>query len=101
MADKKRKLQIRLSLEEFAVLQEKAEQAGTSIHNFAKVALTSDQRGTMLKYSIEAYKTNCPSRSYRGCRDTTHKIQTQTTKCDGNCARIKYLVNTINKFESR
>nr|DAK61230.1 MAG TPA: KacT, KacA, KacA, Complex, TOXIN [Caudoviricetes sp.] len=98
---KKRKLQIRLPLEEFEALQKAANEAGKSIHNYAKTALIAQSRQTILKHSIEAYKYLCPSRNNRGCSSRMHKIETQSTKCDGNCARIKYLVNTINKIEIR
>lgn len=96
---KKRKLQVRLPVEEFETLQKAADKAGKSIHNYAKTALMAQSKGTNLKHSIEAYKMLCPSRNNRGCSSRIHKSETQSTKCDGNCARIKYLVNTINKIE--
>lgn len=98
---KKRKLQVRLPVEEFEALQKVADKAGKSIHNYAKTTLIAQSKGTGLKHSIEAYKTLCPSRNNRGCSSRIHKSETKTTKCDDNCARIKYLVNTINKIELR
>ena len=98
---KKRKLNIRLSLEAFEAFQAEADEAGTGIHNFAKMRLTTDLRKKMLKCSIEAFKKLCPSRNNRGCSSTVHKAETKTSICDGNCARIKYLVNEINKNELR
>ncbi|WP_455671682.1 hypothetical protein [Phocaeicola sp.] len=98
---KKRKLQIRLPLEDFEALRKAAEEAGKSIHNYAKTALIAQSKGTHLKHSIEAYKGLCPSRNNRGCSGRTHKAETRSTKCDGNCARIKYFLNTINKIELR
>lgn len=98
---KKRKLQVRLPVDEFEAVQKAADEAGKSIHNYAKTALIAQTRGTVLKHSIEAYKTLCPSRNNRGCSSRIHKAETQSTRCDGNCARIKYLVNTINKIELR
>lgn len=98
---KKRKLQIRLPLRDFETLQAKADAAGTGIHNFAKTRLTTDASEKMLKCSIEAFKELCPSRNSHGCSNTVHKAETKTSRCDGNCARIKYLVNTINKYELR
>lgn len=98
---KKRNLNIRLSAKDFEAFQAEADEAGTGVHNFAKMRLTTDLRKKMLKCSVEAYKTLCPSRNNRGCSSRIHKAETQSTKCDGNCARIKYLVNTINKIELR
>lgn len=98
---KRRKLQVRLPVEEFKALQKAADEAGKSIHNYAKAALMAQSKGTSLKHSIEAYKMLCPSRNNRGCSSRIHKAETKSTKCDGNCARIKYLVNTINKIELR
>lgn len=57
------------------------------------------QRNETRRHAIEAFKALCPSKVSKGCASVVHKNETQSTRCDGNCARIKYLINLIDKQE--
>lgn len=58
------------------------------------------QRDETTVNAIEAFKQMCPSRSARGCASVTHRAETQSTRCDGNCRRIKYLINAMGRREA-
>lgn len=49
--------------------------------------------------AIEVYKQMCPSKISRGCASQVHKNETKSTRCDGCCARIKFLVNGLDRLE--
>lgn len=57
------------------------------------------QRDETRRQAIEVYKQTCPSKVSRGCASYTHKTETKSTRCDGNCARIKYFINGLDKQE--
>lgn len=57
------------------------------------------QRDETRRQAIEVYKQMCPSKVSKGCASRIHKQEAQTTRCDGNCARIKFLVNGLDRME--
>ncbi|MDD3038269.1 hypothetical protein [Bacteroides sp.] len=57
------------------------------------------QRIESRRQAIEVYKQMCPSRNCKGCASRIHKNETNSTRCDGNCARIKYLINGLDRVE--
>ncbi|MEG2856283.1 hypothetical protein [Bacteroides sp.] len=57
------------------------------------------QREETRAAAIEVYKQMCPSKVSKGCASRTHKEETKSTRCDGRCARIKFLVNGMDKIE--
>jgi len=57
-------------------------------------------RDETIEKAVEVHKSTCPSRSSRGCASYTHRAETKNTKCDGNCARVKYFLNGLNKLEA-
>lgn len=58
------------------------------------------QRTETTASAVEAFKQMCPSRSARGCASVIHRTETQSTRCDGNCKRIKYLLNAMERREA-
>lgn len=58
------------------------------------------QREETRRNAIEVYKQMCPSKVSKGCASRIHKAETKTTRCDGCCARIKFLVNGLNRLEA-
>lgn len=58
------------------------------------------QRDETRRHAVEVCKQMCPSKVSRGCANSLHKRETKTTRCDGDCARVKYFVNGLNKQES-
>ena len=50
--------------------------------------------------TIEVYKQMCPSKNCKGCASRIHKQETQSTRCDGNCARIRLLINGLDRIET-
>lgn len=58
------------------------------------------QRDETRRQAIEVYKQMCPSKNSKGCASRIHKNKTGSTRCDGNCARIKYLVNGLDRIDS-
>lgn len=57
-------------------------------------------RSETISKAVEVHKRTCPSRSSRGCNSYIHRRETKNTKCDGNCARVKYFINGLNKLEA-
>lgn len=57
-------------------------------------------RGLIRKVAIEVYKQMCPSKNCKGCASRIHKQETQSTRCDGNCARIRLLINGLDRIET-
>lgn len=57
------------------------------------------QREETRRNAIEVYKQMCPSKVSKGCASRTHKEETKSTQCDGCCARIKFLVNGMDRLE--
>lgn len=58
------------------------------------------QREETRRQAIEVYKQACPSRNCKGCASRIHKQETQSTRCDGECARIRLLVNGLDRMEA-
>lgn len=58
------------------------------------------QREEMRHQAIEVYKQACPSRNCKGCASRIHKQETQSTRCDGECARIRLLINGLDRMEA-
>lgn len=58
------------------------------------------QRDETKANAVEAFKQMCPSRSARGCASVIHRQETQSSRCDGNCKRIKYLINAMERREA-
>lgn len=58
------------------------------------------QRDETKTNAVEAFKQMCPSRSARGCASVIHRQETQSSRCDGNCKRIKYLINAMERREA-
>lgn len=58
------------------------------------------QREETRRNAIEVYKQMCPSKVSKGCASRIHKAETKTTRCDGCCARIKFLVNGLDRLEA-
>ena len=42
----------------------------------------------------------CPSKNCKGCASRIHKQETQSTRCDGDCARIRLLINGLDRIEA-
>lgn len=57
------------------------------------------QREVTRQHAVEVCKQMCPSKVSRGCANLLHKRETKTTRCDGNCARVKYFINGLDKQE--
>lgn len=57
------------------------------------------QREETRRNAIEVYKQMCPSKVSKGCASQIHKEETKSTRCDGCCARIKFLVNGLDRLE--
>nr|DAQ36140.1 MAG TPA: hypothetical protein [Caudoviricetes sp.] len=57
------------------------------------------QREVTRRHAVEVCKQMCPSKVSRGCANLLHKRETKTTCCDGNCARVKYFINGLDKQE--
>ena len=57
------------------------------------------QRDETRRQAIEVYKQMCPSKNCKGCASRIHKQETQSTRCDGNCARIRLLINGLDRIE--
>lgn len=57
------------------------------------------QRIETRRHAVEVCKQMCPSKNNRGCANLLHKRETKTTRCDGNCARVKYFINELDKQE--
>ena len=57
------------------------------------------QREETRLHAVEVCKQMCPSKVSRGCANLLHKRETKTTRCDGNCARVKYFINGLDKQE--
>lgn len=57
------------------------------------------QRDETRRHAIEVCKQMCPSKVSRGCASLLHKREAKTTRCDGNCARVKYFINGLDKQE--
>lgn len=68
-------------------------------------------RGLIRKVAIEAARIQrdetrrqaiemCPSKNCKGCASRIHKQETQSTRCDGNCARIRLLINGLDRIET-
>ena len=57
------------------------------------------QREETRAAAIAVYKQMCPSKVSKGCASRTHKEETKSTRCDGRCARIRYLVNGMDRIE--
>lgn len=57
------------------------------------------QREETRRHAVEVCKQMCPSKNSRGCSNLLHKRETKTTRCDGNCARVKYFINELDKQE--
>ena len=55
------------------------------------------QRDETRRQAIEVYKQMCPSKNCKGCASRIHK---QETRCDGNCARIRLLINGLDRIET-
>ena len=73
---------------EVADVAEKAWYAGVSY-----------QREKTRRHAVEVCKQMCPSKVSRGCANLLHKREAKTTRCDGNCARVKYFINGLDKQE--
>lgn len=58
------------------------------------------QRTETTANAVEAFKQMCPSQSVRGCASVIHRKETQSSRCDGNCKRIKYLINAMERREA-
>ena len=58
------------------------------------------QREETRRQAIEVYKQMCPSKNCKGCASRIHKQETQSTRCDGNCARIRLLINGLDRIET-
>lgn len=58
------------------------------------------QREETRQNAIEVYKHMCPSKVSKGCASRIHKEETKSTRCDGCCARIKFLVNGMDRLEA-
>lgn len=58
------------------------------------------QRDETRRQAIEVYKQMCPSKNCKGCASRIHKQETQSTRCDGNCARIRLLINGLDRIET-
>lgn len=59
----------------------------------------SYQREQTRRHAVEVCKQMCPSKVSRGCANLLHKRETKTTRCDGNCARVRYFINGLDKQE--
>lgn len=59
------------------------------------------QREETIESAIAVFKQMCPSKVSKGCANVKHKNDTQSTRCDGNCLRIKRLVNGVNEREAQ
>lgn len=57
------------------------------------------QRNETRQHAVEVCKQMCPSKNSRGCANLLHKRETKTTRCDGNCTRVKYFINELDKQE--
>lgn len=57
------------------------------------------QKQETRRHAVEVCKQMCPSKVSRGCANLLHKRETKTTRCDGNCARVKYFINGLDKQE--
>ena len=68
------------------------------IRTVAKEAIRIQREETTAN-AVTVFKQMCPSRVSKGCANVTHKKETQSTRCDGNCKRIKYLLAGMNKLE--
>lgn len=66
--------------------------------NIAMEAI-SVQRDETRHHAVEVCKQMCPSKVSRGCANLVHKRETKTTRCDGNCARVRYFINGLDKQE--
>lgn len=58
------------------------------------------QREETRQLAIEVFKQACPSRNCKGCASRIRKQETQSTRCDGECARIRLLINGLDRMET-
>lgn len=80
----------------------KIDDAATQEEAKRKVAIEAAriQRDETRRQAIEVYKQMCPSKNCKGCASRIHKQETQSTRCDGNCARIRLLINGLDRIET-
>ena len=65
-----------------------------------KIAIEAARMQRTRRQAIEVYKQMCPSKNCKGCASRIHKQETQSTRCDGNCARIRLLINGLDRIET-
>ena len=57
------------------------------------------QREETRRHAVEVCKQMCPSKVSRGCANLLHRRETKTTRCDGNCARVRFFINGLDRQE--